>query len=367
MKTVIDKDKLNKIINFINLEFEKDNNNNSTYIKNYKKLIEFLELKKYVINEFEAEYLIKNIPSLLDIIYAVRSIKLDVPSCIKSMFTLYDDEFDLDFDIDCELGSSVNMYIQQIKGFKVLSREEEKELFELANKGNELARKKIINHNLKLVVNNAKRFANSGIAIEDLIQEGNIGLINCVSTFDETRGFKFSTYATYSIRQKMKRYIDNTSRTIRIPVAAWERNEKLGVIKREFKNKYFRNPTIKELSTLSGYSIQTISILERALIGTLSIDDKIQPDYDGTLGDYIVSDTDLEEELIQRIYAAKTLESLYEKAKISETEQKVLLYKYVYGYSFKEIGQFLNGITKQRVKSIETSAVMKLKKAKSLI
>ncbi|MDD6272495.1 MAG: sigma-70 factor domain-containing protein, partial [bacterium] len=148
MKTVIDKDKLNKIINFINLEFEKDNNN-STYIKNYKKLIEFLELKKYVINEFEAEYLIKNIPSLLDTIYAVRSIKLDVPSCIKSMFTLYDDEFDLDFDIDCELGSSVNMYIQQIKGFKVLSREEEKELFELANKGNELARKKIINHNLK--------------------------------------------------------------------------------------------------------------------------------------------------------------------------------------------------------------------------
>lgn len=366
METLIDKDKLYNIIKFIDLEFEKDNNK-SACIKNYKKLIEFLELKKYEINEFEAEYLIRNIPSLLNVIETVKLINLYIPSCIKYMFTLYDDEFNSNFNIDYVPDSSINMYIQEIKDFKVLSREEEKELFKLVSEGNELARKKIINHNLKLVVNNAKRFANSGVAIEDLIQEGNIGLMNCISTFDVNLGYRFSTYATYSIRYKMKRYIDNTSRTIRIPVAAWERNEKLGAIKRDFKNKYFRDPTIKELSILSGYSIKTITTLERALAGTLSIDDKIKQDYEGTLGDYIVLDTNLEEESIQRIYSAKTLELLYEKAKINEVEQKVLMYKYVYGYTFKEIGQILNGVTKQRVKSIETRAVMKLKKAKSLI
>ena len=366
METIIDKDKLYNIIKFVDLEFEKDNNK-STYINNYKKLIEFLELKKYEINEFEAEYLIRNIPSLLNIIETIKLINLYIPSCIKYMFNLYDDEFNSNFNIDYKLGSSISMYIQEIKDFSVFSIEEEKKLFKLVSEGNELARKKIINHNLKLVVNNAKRFANLGVPIEDLIQEGNIGLMNCISTFDVNLGYRFSTYATYSIRHKMKRYIENTSRTIRIPVAAWERNEKLGVIRREFKSKYFREPTIKELSVLSGYSINTIILLERALVGTLSIDDKIQEDYDSTIGDYISSDIELEEDLIEQIYSAETIKTLYEKAKINETEQKVLLYRYVYGYTFKEIGKMLNGVTKQRAKNIETRAVMKLKKAKSLI
>jgi RNA polymerase primary sigma factor len=270
------------------------------------------------------------------------------------------------------LSDTVSMYLKDIGLVKLLTREEEIELAKMVSKARESkdekivkigkkAKDRLVEANLRLVVSIAKKYTYLDASLMDLIQEGNMGLMKAVEKFDYERGFKFSTYATWWIRQSISRSISNNSRTIRLPVHAYDTLSKVRRAKRDYINKHGKEPNIETLSELTGISPNSLRVIYIYIDDTISLD-SLSGDGTTTLIGSTEDTINLNPEEYNKIKELEefVIEMLQE---LNEREQTIIRMRFGIESDEKtleEIGQFL-GITRERVRQLERRAIEKLK------
>ena len=264
-------------------------------------------------------------------------------------------------DLATATTDSLQLFLNEAGKYALLSAPEEVELAKRIERGDVEAKNRMINSNLRLVVSIAKKYQGHGLSLLDLIQEGVIGLIRAVEKFDWRRGYKFSTYATWWIRQAVQRGVANKSRTIRIPVHIADREQKIGRAERELMAKLGRPPTDEEISEASKISLKHLREVRQAARAVTSLDKPVGDDNDASIGDLIgVAEGGVEEE----VEVSLTEDTLHRAlARLPEREQTVLNLRYGLGreepQSLEEIGRRL-GITRERVRQIEATALERL-------
>ena len=326
-----------------------------------------------LINNFFAstlQYLKSSKAELKDVINDESAELLFDLYCDKCGVKLNEDTFDIkDYGEGFYSEDPVKMYFYEIAKYPLLTFDEEQELFKKYKENNSnYARERLINCNLRLVINIARQFTNrlpqGKIPLLDLIQEGNIGLMKAVEKFDNTKGFKLSTYATWWIRQTISRYIAENSTSIRIPVHLVERVRKVSRTQEMFMNKNNREATIDEISELTGFPKHVVEECQGILknYGTAaSLDEPVGEDEDSTLKDFLPSDGDIVESVelsLLKDDVKKVLETLTEK------EADILSARFGLKdgipKTLEEVGNE-RGITRERVRQIEAKALRKLR------
>ena len=257
----------------------------------------------------------------------------------------------------------VRMYFKEIGKVPLLSAEEERELAIRIEQGDEEAKKKLCESNLRLVVSIARRYLNRGLSFLDLIQEGNLGLIKAVEKFDYTKGYKFSTYATWWIRQAITRSIADQARTIRIPVHMVETVNKLIRISRQLLQEYGREPTSEEIAKEMGISVEKVREIKKISQDPVSLETPIGEEEDSHLGDFI-PDEDIPSPVDAAAYSMlqKQLREVLDT--LSEREKKVLILRFGLDdgrpRTLEEVGREFN-VTRERIRQIEAKALRKLR------
>ena len=257
----------------------------------------------------------------------------------------------------------VRMYFKEIGKVPLLSAEEERELAIRIEQGDEEAKKKLCESNLRLVVSIARRYLNRGLSFLDLIQEGNLGLIKAVEKFDYTKGYKFSTYATWWIRQAITRSIADQARTIRIPVHMVETINKLIRISRQLLQEYGREPTSEEIAKEMGISVDKVREIKKISQDPVSLETPIGEEEDSHLGDFI-PDEDIPSPVDAAAYSMlqKQLREVLDT--LSEREKKVLILRFGLDdgrpRTLEEVGKEFN-VTRERIRQIEAKALRKLR------
>ncbi len=265
-----------------------------------------------------------------------------------------------------KVGSSdpVRMYLKEIGRIKLLTREQEVELAQGVDKGDTRSKEMLTTSNLRLVVSIAKKYIGRGMSFLDLIQEGNKGLIRAVEKYDWTKGFKFSTYATWWIRQAITRAIADQARTIRIPVHMVETINKLIRISRKLMQEMGREPTPEEVAKEMDIEPSKVREIMKISQKTTSLEKPIGDDEDSYLGDFIPDDTQLSPYDVTSIKMLKeNVEEVLES--LSDRESKVLKMRFGLDESkrpmtLEEVGKEF-GVTRERIRQIEAKALRKLK------
>lgn len=257
----------------------------------------------------------------------------------------------------------VRMYFKEIGKVPLLTAEEERELAIRIEQGDEEAKKKLCESNLRLVVSIARRYLNRGLSFLDLIQEGNLGLIKAVEKFDYTKGYKFSTYATWWIRQAITRSIADQARTIRIPVHMVETINKLIRISRQLLQEYGREPTSEEIAEEMGITVEKVREIKKISQDPVSLETPIGEEEDSHLGDFI-PDEDIPSPVEAAAYSMlqKQLREVLDT--LSEREKKVLILRFGLDdgrpRTLEEVGKEFN-VTRERIRQIEAKALRKLR------
>ncbi len=273
-----------------------------------------------------------------------------------------DDTVFVNGDLATATTDALQLFLNEAGRYKLLTAEEEVELAKRIERGEKEAKDLMINSNLRLVVSIAKRYQGHGLSLLDLIQEGIIGLIRAVEKFDHRKGFKFSTYATWWIRQAVQRGVANKSRTIRIPVHIVEREQKIARAERELVVKLGRQPTDQELAQAAKLPVKQVREVKSAARAVTSLDRPIGDDGSGSYGDLFAADQAGTEEEIEISLREETLRKAI--AELPDREQRVLTLRYGMNgdrepMSLEAIGKEL-GITRERVRQIEASALQTL-------
>lgn len=257
----------------------------------------------------------------------------------------------------------VRMYLKEIGKVPLLTAEEELEIAQRMAAGDEEARKKLSESNLRLVVSIAKRYVGRGMQFLDLIQEGNLGLIKAVEKFDYSKGYKFSTYATWWIRQAITRAIADQARTIRIPVHMVETINKLVRIQRQLLQELGREPTPEEIGEEMGLSAERVREIQKISQEPVSLETPIGEEEDSQLGDFIEDDAavvppDAASFSMLQEQLAKVLEGL------AERERKVISLRFGledgHPRTLEEVGREF-GVTRERIRQIESKTLAKLR------
>ena len=264
-------------------------------------------------------------------------------------------------DLAAATTDSLQLFLNEAGRYPLLTAAEEVELAKGVESGDPAAKDRMINSNLRLVVSIAKRYQGHGLSLLDLIQEGVIGLIRAVEKFDWRRGYKFSTYATWWIRQAVQRGVANKSRTIRIPVHIAEREQRIGRAERELSAKLGRPPTDEEISETAKISLKHLKEVREAARAVTSLDKPLGDDNDASIGDLVGSaQPGVEEEVLVSLTETMLHQAL---ETIPDREREVLRLRYGLldeePRSLEEIGRRL-GLTRERVRQIESQALQRL-------
>jgi RNA polymerase primary sigma factor len=266
-------------------------------------------------------------------------------------------------DLATKAGDPVKLYLQDIGKIPLLTREEEVELAQAIERGDREAKEKLTLSNLRLVVSIAKRYTGRGLSFLDLIQEGNIGLMRAVEKFDWRKGYKFSTYATWWIRQAITRAIADQSRIIRIPIHMIETVRELNRVKEEHIRERGEVPALLKLAEELGMPVEKIKRVENITQYTTSLERPIGDDENDTLGDFIEDErapSPIKETL--KMFLVEQLERAL--AQLDEREKEILQLRYGledgHPRTLKDVARVFN-ITRERVRQIEIKALEKLK------
>lgn len=378
------KEIVNNINNYIN--------NNFKNISDFKNAVEFLmkvskELEKYNYNANAIIDLIETNDKIKDALRIILS-KQDVKpykqiikniyeyDCIATFIEFYcsinnipnKNVPDENMDAYYEDSDSFKLYMQDIARYPLLTPEQELEITKRVSLGDENAKRLLINSNLRLVISIAKKYVGRGLDIQDLVQEGSFGLMRAVEKYDYTKGFKFSTYSTWWIRQAISRGIDDKANQIRIPVHTLEDIHKLKKVKNSLLLKLDREPKIDELAAETKFTKQHISYLNSIMsniVETASLNASIGEELDSELGDLIPDSYSLEKE-VEQFFLKEEIERLFIISGLTEREIQILKMRNgcIDGiiYTLEEIGQKFN-LSRERVRQIEAKCLKKIRRA----
>lgn len=357
--------------------------NMAKFAEKLKELLEFAKSKKNVleyqeINDFFADFdideeKIEKIYSYLEKngvdVLRITSNEEEEDVVPEDILLEDNDEFedlekiDLSIPEGISIEDPVRMYLKEIGKVPLLSADEEIQLAKRMENGDEMARKRLAEANLRLVVSIAKRYVGRGMQFLDLIQEGNLGLIKAVEKFDYTKGYKFSTYATWWIRQAITRAIADQARTIRIPVHMVETINKLIRVQRQLLQELGREPQPEEIAKVMKLPVERVREIQKISQEPVSLETPIGEEEDSHLGDFIQD----ENVPVPAEAAAFTLlkEQLVEVlSTLTEREQKVLRLRFGLddgrARTLEEVGKEFN-VTRERIRQIEAKALRKLR------
>ncbi len=275
-------------------------------------------------------------------------------------------DMDMPFDLGQISSDSIQMYLREIGKIPLLSSEEEVSLAKRKERNDKAAERKLIEANLRLVVSIAKKFAGKSLSLLDLIQEGNIGLFRAVKKFDYRKGYKFSTYATWWIRQAITRALADQSRTIRIPVHMVETINRFQQVQRRLLQDLGRDPTAEELASEMGEEVGKINHIMKISQDTMSLEVSIgDEDEDTQLSDFI---EDVKNISPDRAAALQILRDYVKEAikDLTPREQKILEMRFGLSdgvtHTLEEVGQDF-GVTRERIRQIEAKALEKIQQA----
>jgi len=269
----------------------------------------------------------------------------------------------VDLAAEYSLDDPVRMYLKEIGQVRLLSAEEEVELAKRVSEGDQDAKNKLTEANLRLVVSIAKKYSGRGLHILDLIQEGNTGLIRAVDKFDWTKGNKFSTYATWWIRQAITRAIADQARTIRVPVHMVEVINKATRCNRKLVQELGREPTVEEIARELNLPVEKIIEANRTAADTLSLDTPVGDEEDTSIGSFVEDDnTPGPADATSNAMLAEALKEILDT--LTEREADVLRMRFgMYDgrtHTLEEVGQIF-GVTRERIRQIENKAIRKLR------
>ena len=336
-----------------------------------EKVLTILKEKKLLCKSIKMETLQNIIFSILedtcstidgDVLYYIieELSKLKIQVIEEDNYNMDDNYHDIDI---------VNQYLNEIGEIPLLTEKEEKELAMNVKKGDINAKKKLITANLRLVVSIAKKYyvSSNGLSLEDLIQEGNMGLMRAVEKFDPSKGYKFSTYATWWIRQAITRAIGDKGRTIRIPIHMGDLINKYQKAIKEYEETYGKKPTDDYVAEKLGLDLEKIKDIKKYSLNTASLDIQVGEGKDSVLGDFVVDD-----DAIDPIAAAEKQslkENIYELLDtLNPRDKKILELRFglIDGKerTLEEVGKEFN-ITRERARQLELRTIRNLRHPKN--
>lgn len=383
MENVIVKTNIDSVIEFIDKNFNIENN--SDKMKDLKLLIDYFSAKDINLSLEDADTLLKKSGILREVIeYADKEgfdelstdsienlfLAKDLSNSIRS-FTYQEDDI---FMPQIEKSNDIDTFKLYLSSMpRLLTVEEEKKLVERMSKGDEEARKILVEHNLRLSVAIAKRYTKPGVSLNDLVQEGNIGLMIAASKFNGELDYKFSTYAVWWIKQRMTRYIADNSRTVRIPVYMHDIIYKMNRTKKVLESQLNRDVTKEELAKALNVSLEKLYQIEKYGADAVSLETKVNRE-DGTdsseLGHFVEDENaQFEGKIIKDLYLNELSSTIFNGEVLNDREKLVLQYRYGFidgePRTLEECGKIFN-LTRERVRQIEKNALKKLSQSGTL-
>lgn len=261
------------------------------------------------------------------------------------------------------MDDSMKLYLHEIGSIPLLTAEQEVEIAKRIESGDVQARDQLISANLRLVVSIAKRYLGRGLSVEDLIQNGNIGLMKAVEKFDYTKGYKFSTYATWWIRQAITRSVADQGRLVRIPVHMNEKIFKYARAKKDFLQNFGFKPSNRDVADQLGWRVEDVERVSSIVTNPTSLDASIGEDDDSSLGDFVQDENAADADTIITNYElTEILRTLM--GPLTEREKGVLVYRFgldgAAPLTLEEVGE-IYGVTRERIRQLEAKAIRKIR------
>lgn len=261
------------------------------------------------------------------------------------------------------MDDSMKLYLHEIGSIPLLTAEQEVEIAKRIESGDVQARDQLISANLRLVVSIAKRYLGRGLSVEDLIQNGNIGLMKAVEKFDYTKGYKFSTYATWWIRQAITRSVADQGRLVRIPVHMNEKIFKYARAKKDFLQNFGFEPSNRDVADQLGWRVEDVERVSSIVTNPTSLDASIGEDEDSSLGDFVPDENAADADTIITNYElTEILRTLM--GPLTEREKGVLVYRFgldgAAPLTLEEVGE-IYGVTRERIRQLEAKAIRKIR------